>query len=74
MFGWFKFFRRRTPQELDNNVGAIWRYSKASDVTCDALIASLAEMVECYGSDDGGGPIPIIERAKAAIAAAMGHE
>lgn len=31
------------------------------------LLTSLKEMVECYGSDDGGGPIAIIERAKKAI-------
>jgi len=36
------------------------------------LLASLREMIECYGSDDGGGPIPIIERARAAIAKATG--
>lgn len=33
-----------------------------------ALVASLKEMIDCYGSDDGGGPIEIIERAKAAVA------
>lgn len=31
------------------------------------LLASLQEMVAAYGSDDGDGPIPIIERARAAI-------
>lgn len=35
------------------------------------LLRSLEEMVECYGSDDGHGPIPIIERAKAEIKAAL---
>lgn len=45
-------------------------YCTACDITCDALVASLKEMIECYGSDDGGGPIPIIERAKAALAGA----
>ena len=34
----------------------------------DGLMASLIEMVDVYGSDDGGGPIAIVERAKAAIA------
>jgi hypothetical protein len=32
------------------------------------LLASLKEMIEAYGSDDGHGPVPIIERAKAAVA------
>lgn len=35
-----------------------------------ALIASLEEMIDAYGSDDGHGPVAIIERAKAAIVAA----
>lgn len=34
------------------------------------LVASLQEMIDAYGSDDGGGPISIIERAKVAIARA----
>jgi hypothetical protein len=38
-----------------------------TDLAIDALRASLTEMIDCYGSDDGGGPIPIIERAKAAL-------
>lgn len=36
------------------------------------LLAALAEMIDCYGSDDGCGPIPIIDRANAAIAKAGG--
>ena len=34
---------------------------------CDAVVASLKEMIDAYGSDDGGGPITIIERARAAL-------
>lgn len=34
------------------------------------LVGSLKEMVACYGSDDRRGPIPIIERARGAIAQA----
>lgn len=39
-----------------------------TDLNLLALRASLTEMIDCYGSDDGGGPIGIIERAKAALA------
>jgi len=34
------------------------------------LLASLKEMLEVYGWDDGLGPLEILERAKAAIAKA----
>jgi hypothetical protein len=50
-------------------------FATVTDISCDALISSLREMVDVYGSDDGSGPIPIIQRAKAAIASASddGH-
>lgn len=35
-----------------------------------ALAACLKDMIDAYGSDDGHGPIPIIERAKSVLAAA----
>lgn len=53
---------RRLKAEFDANCRLI---AAAPD-----LKSSLAEMIETYGSDDGGGPIAIIERAKAAIARA----
>jgi hypothetical protein len=55
------------PKELYYHEAA---YVRGLETAARATLASLVEMVECYGGDDGLGPIPIIEHAKAAISAA----